>query len=285
MKLARLLSDGEPTFAISDDAETWFRLDAMGETPRTTAEALALIDARAGGNGYEAESEISGELICPIVGAGKMPAIGANYRAHLTEVGMPVPERPLMFSKLSSALAGPRSPIETAPDLTEKLDYEAELAVIIGRRARRVTPEEALDFVGGYAVVNDVSARDWQFADSQFDRSKNFDTFCPIGPWITTSDEISDPQNLMIRSFVNGDPRQSSLTSDMLFPVAEIISFLSRGMTMEPGDVLLTGSPVGTGHGMKPPKYLKNGDVVRCEIDGLGYIENEVVEESYQKAL
>jgi 2-keto-4-pentenoate hydratase/2-oxohepta-3-ene-1,7-dioic acid hydratase in catechol pathway len=163
------------------------------------------------------------------------------------------------------------------PSLTEQGDYEAELAVIIGRRARRVSLADALDHVFGYAVANDVSARDWQFADPQFDRSKSFDTFLPVGPWITTADEVPDPQALGIRTWVNGELRQDSSTAEMVFGVAELIEFLSRGMTLEPGDVIVTGTPHGVGFAMDPPRFLAPGDVVRCELDVLGTLENPVV--------
>ena len=162
-------------------------------------------------------------------------------------------------------------------ELTERGDYEVELAVVIGKRTRKVGEDRALDSVFGYTVANDVSARDWQKADGQFDRSKSFDTFCPIGPWITTADEVPDPQGLALRSWVNGELRQDSSTKEMLFDIAHLIHYLSRGMTLEPGDVLLTGTPHGVGFAMEPPRYLAPGDVVECEVEGLGRLRNAVV--------
>jgi 2-keto-4-pentenoate hydratase/2-oxohepta-3-ene-1,7-dioic acid hydratase in catechol pathway len=216
-------------------------------------------------------------LECPVVAPSKILAIGLNYLDHIKETGSTQPERPIVFAKYPNSLAGPTDDTIVDPDLTSQLDYEAELAVIIGRESRRLTEESALDAIFGYAVANDVSSRDLQKIDSQFSRSKSFDTFCPIGPWITTADEVPDPQDLLISSRVNGEVRQNSTTAQMLFTVRDLLVYLSATMTLYPGDVILTGTPPGVGLGFKPPVFLQPGDTVECSIVGLGGISNTVV--------
>jgi 5-carboxymethyl-2-hydroxymuconate isomerase len=199
-----------------------------------------------------------------------------NYGDHIRETGATPPERPILFAKFPSAMTGPYDEVVVDPGLTEQGDYEVELGVVIGTESRRVPAAQALDHVFGYLVANDVSARDWQKLDGQLSRSKSMDTFLPIGPWVTTADEVTDPNDLAIRSTVNGEQRQDSTTAEMIFTVAELIEFCSRTMTLEPGDIILTGTPHGVGYAMDPPRFLASGDVVRCEIEGLGYIENTV---------
>jgi len=264
-------------FAVAHPDGGWVPLADLGIDARESADVIAARDRIAAALSTAAAGRDDLELRCPIVRPTKVLAIGLNYLDHIRETGAKRPERPVLFAKFPNTLNHPGSAIVMDPSLTEKGDYEAELAVIIGRRARRVSLEDALDHVFGYAVANDVSARDWQAADPQFDRSKSFDTFLPIGPWITTADEVPDPQALGIRTWVNGEVRQDSSTSEMVFGVAELIEFLSRGMTLEPGDVIVTGTPHGVGAAMSPPRFLVPGDSVRCEIDGLGSIENPVV--------
>jgi 2-keto-4-pentenoate hydratase/2-oxohepta-3-ene-1,7-dioic acid hydratase in catechol pathway len=216
-------------------------------------------------------------LAAPLDPPGKILAIGLNYLDHIREVGATPPAWPLMFAKFPTSMVGPYDDVVIDPRLTGQGDYEVELAVVIGRRARDVAEGDALDAVAGYAVANDVSARDVQHSESQWTRSKSFDGFCPVGPWVTTADEVPDPQRLALRSVVNGDVRQSSNTDQMLFGVAELVSFLSRGTTLEPGDLILTGTPPGVALGMPGQPWLQPGDVVRCEVEGLGHIENRIV--------
>jgi 2-keto-4-pentenoate hydratase/2-oxohepta-3-ene-1,7-dioic acid hydratase in catechol pathway len=206
---------------------------------------------------------------------GKYLAIGMNYAKHVAEMGHA--ERPKFqywFNKQTTCINGPFDPIE--PGVTEMLDYEVELGVVIGRPAKGVKAAQALDHVFGYLVANDVSARDWQRHSPTFTMGKSFDTHGPIGPWIVTADEIPDPQALGLRCLVNGEVRQQSTTADMSFSVAEQIEYLSTAFTLEPGDLLATGTPEGVGAAMDPPRFLQPGDVVRCEIDGIGAIENRV---------
>jgi 2-keto-4-pentenoate hydratase/2-oxohepta-3-ene-1,7-dioic acid hydratase in catechol pathway len=201
--------------------------------------------------------------------------IGLNYKDHAAETGLPLPEKPVMFSKLTGCITGPGVPIVLPPDTTE-VDFEAELAVVIGRRCKTVAASEALSYVAGYTCLNDVSARDFQRGDGQWVRAKSQDTFGPMGPYLVTSDEIPDPQTLPIRCLVNGQILQDSNTSKMIFPVNELIAFLSRGITLEAGDVISTGTPHGIGVVRKPPIFLKAGDEVVVEIDGVGRLSNSV---------
>jgi 5-carboxymethyl-2-hydroxymuconate isomerase len=207
---------------------------------------------------------------------GKIVAIGLNYADHIREAGAEPPTEPLIFAKFPSSVIGPNDPIEL-PDLPEpRVDWEVELGVVIGEPTRRVSPAEALGRVRGYVVANDVSARAVQFADGQWVRGKSFDTFCPVGPMVAAA-EVPDPQALPLRTFVNGEVVQDSSTAEMIFGVAELISYCSRAFTLEAGDLLLTGTPWGCGEFMEPRRSLAAGDVVRCEIDGVGSIENRVV--------
>ena len=206
---------------------------------------------------------------------GKYLAIGMNYAKHVAEMGHAErPKHQYWFNKQTTCINGPFDPID--PGVSEKVDYEVELGVVIGRAAKRVKAAEALDHVFGYLVANDVSARDWQRHSPTFTMGKSFDTHGPIGPWIVTADEIPDPQSLALRCLVNGEVRQQSTTADMSFGIAEQIEYLSTAFTLEPGDLLATGTPEGVGAAMDPPRFLRPGDVVRCEIDGVGAIENRV---------
>jgi 2-keto-4-pentenoate hydratase/2-oxohepta-3-ene-1,7-dioic acid hydratase in catechol pathway len=208
---------------------------------------------------------------------GKYLAIGMNFRKHVEEaakLGVSEPANQFWFNKQTTCIAGPYDDID--PGVTEKLDYEVELGVVIGAPAKGVTEQQAGRHIFGYVVANDVSARDWQFHSPTFTVGKSFDTHGPIGPWIVTADEIRDPQALNLRCFVNGEIRQSSNTREMIHSIHSQISYLSTAFTLESGDLLATGTPEGVGIGMNPPRFLKGQDVVRCEIDGIGAIENVV---------
>ncbi|HYO88878.1 MAG TPA: fumarylacetoacetate hydrolase family protein [Candidatus Limnocylindrales bacterium] len=206
---------------------------------------------------------------------GKILAIGLNYADHAKETGKQPPAAPLIFAKLTSAIIGPSAAITWRDSITQAVDYEAELAVVIGRRAKDVPEDEAMHHVFGYTCANDVSARDIQNGpDVQWTRAKGLDTFCPLGPWIVTADEIADPHALKVRSSVNGKKMQDGTTSDLIFRIPALIAYISKHITLEPGDVLLTGTPAGVAHGKKPPVYLKDGDTVTVEVEGIGELTN-----------
>ncbi|MFM2186887.1 MAG: fumarylacetoacetate hydrolase family protein [Burkholderiaceae bacterium] len=213
----------------------------------------------------------------PIAGIRQFIGIGLNYRQHAMEAGMPIPAEPIVFSKSITALAGPDDDLPL-PAGSVALDYEVELGIVIGSTARRVTPTAALSHVAGYVLANDVSERDWQLQrGGQWMKGKCHDGFGPIGPWLVTTDEIPDPQAVALALRVNGEVRQDSSSADMIFGVAEIVSYLSDFMTLLPGDVIVTGTPQGVGMGFKPPKYLKAGDVVELRSPQLGRQRQRVV--------
>ena len=214
------------------------------------------------------------DYLAPIPRPGKVVAIGRNYKEHAAEEGVEPPKEPLIFSKWPSSVVGPGAEIRWDPELARQVDYEVELAVVIGRPARRVSRDQALDHVFGYTCLNDVSARDLQFGDGQWVRGKSLDTFCPMGPVLVTADEIPDPQRLSIRCSVDGELRQDGNTSQMYFGVAEIISHCSQAFTLEPGDVIATGTPSGVGVFRDPPVFLHDGQRVVVEIEGIGSLEN-----------
>ena len=211
-------------------------------------------------------------LCAPIDNPSKILALGRNYAEHAAEGGAPVPTRPLIFAKLPSAIIGHGDAIRWDPAISDKIDWEAELAVVIGRVARGVAEADALDCVFGYTCANDVTARDLQEGDGQWTRAKGMDTFCPLGPWIET--EIADPNNLRIESWVGLERMQQSNTRQMVFNVRYLIAYLSRMFTLYPGDIILTGTPAGVGHARTPPRFLQPGDSVRVEIEGIGTLEN-----------
>ncbi|MEZ5344928.1 MAG: fumarylacetoacetate hydrolase family protein [Pyrinomonadaceae bacterium] len=204
-----------------------------------------------------------------------MICIGLNYRDHAIESGMDIPENPLVFSKFPTSVTGPDEPI-ILPEGSEKADYEAEMAVVVGKRTKNVSADEAFDYVFGYTNLNDVSERGFQFADGQWQRGKSCDTFAPTGPFIATKDEIPDPHSLSIKLRLNGETLQDSSTNQLIFNVPELISYLSKTVTLEPGDLIATGTPPGVGFARKPPVYLKKGDIVEVEVEGLGTLSNPV---------
>jgi 2-keto-4-pentenoate hydratase/2-oxohepta-3-ene-1,7-dioic acid hydratase in catechol pathway len=214
-------------------------------------------------------------LLAPLARPGKIICVGLNYRDHARETGQPIPDQPVLFPKYHNSVVGPGADVVVPPE-ADKIDYEAELAVVIGRRASRVAEADALAHVAGYACANDVSARSLQFRSTQWLLGKAIDTFLPLGPFLVTPDEVPDPQALGIRCLVNDEVRQSSDTGQMVFGVAELISFISRTITLEPGDLLVTGTPSGVGMAADPPRFLEPGDRMRVEIDGLGELDNTV---------
>jgi 2-keto-4-pentenoate hydratase/2-oxohepta-3-ene-1,7-dioic acid hydratase in catechol pathway len=210
---------------------------------------------------------------------GKIVCVGLNYRDHAAEGGQDLPKAPLLFAKWPNTLIGDGDPVVLPPESTQ-VDYEAELGVVIGAKAKRVSEHDALDHVAGYICVNDVSARDLQFADGQWTRGKSPDTFCPVGPRLVPREEIADPQALAIRCLVNGEALQDSSTAQMIFSVAEIIAYTSQIITLEPGDLIATGTPAGVGVFRDPKVLLQDGDEVSVEIEGLGTLTNPFIKES-----
>lgn len=215
------------------------------------------------------------ELAAPIPDPQKIVCIGMNYSDHCEEQKKPLPEKPVIFAKFPTALTGHKGLI-VKPSLSDQVDYEAELGVIIGKKAKNIPEEEALSHVAGYTIVNDVTARDIQFSDGQWVRGKSFDTFAPAGPYLVTKEEVPDPQNLSIRLTVNGELRQNSSTANMIFSVAFLVSYISKVCTLLPGDIISTGTPGGVGVFREPPAFLKEGDIVSIEIEKLGTLHNRV---------
>jgi 2-keto-4-pentenoate hydratase/2-oxohepta-3-ene-1,7-dioic acid hydratase in catechol pathway len=206
----------------------------------------------------------------PIAGTRQCVAIGLNYRKHAIEANMPIPEEPVIFFKAITSLSGPNDDI-VLPPKSQATDWEIELAIIIGRKAQRVAEAQALDYVAGYAIANDVSERDWQIKrGGQWSKGKSFDTFCPVGPWLVTRDELPNPQTMALELKVNGTVKQSSSTEDMIFGCAKIVAYCSQFMTLLPGDVIITGTPGGVGVARKPQEFLRAGDTVQLKIARLG---------------
>ncbi|GAB4271031.1 MAG: hypothetical protein Kow0013_23620 [Pararhodobacter sp.] len=288
MRLIRFSRDNGPArLGLLIDDRAVALSDLIDTPPTSTRDAIAQWDtlgprlaaANTAGKGTPL-AEVS--LLCPLDGCEKMMAIGLNYADHIEEArgeGLTIPTEQVWFSKQVNALAGPFDGIEL-PRVSDKLDYEVELVAIIGKGGRHITAADAPQHIFGYTVGNDVSVRDWQTKTPQWVLGKSFDTHGPIGPAIVTADEVGDPHGRAIRSFVNGELRQNSNTRHLVFNVWQQIEELSKVMTLKPGDVIFTGTPGGVGLAFRPPKFLKLGDVVRCEIDGLGAIENTVVAES-----
>ncbi len=249
--------DGETT-------EPMIALIAEWERARPALEATL---ARGGGTPLDRV-----RLLAPIARPGKIFAIGLNYADHVAESGMETPKEQVWFTKAATAVNGPFDPVEI-PAVSPFVDYEAELVAVIGKGGRQIAREDAAAHIVGYMVGNDVTERVWQHRTPQWSLGKSFDTHAPIGPWITTTDDIADPHALGIRCLVNGETRQDSNTRHLIFDVFDQVAQLSQAMTLEPGDLIFTGTPGGIGATMTPRRFLKAGDVVRCEIDGLGVIE------------
>jgi 2-keto-4-pentenoate hydratase/2-oxohepta-3-ene-1,7-dioic acid hydratase in catechol pathway len=212
----------------------------------------------------------------PLDNPSKIVCVGLNYHDHAREQGVEVPPRPLLFDKFSTAIIGPDDEISWPAEVSQQVDYEAELAVVIGRSGRNIPADEVYDYIAGYTIVNDVSARDAQYSDKQWVRGKSFDTFCPMGPYLLTADEVEEPHNLGIRCWVNGELRQDSNTFEMIFKIPELLSYISRTSTLLPGDIISTGTPDGVGVFRDPKVFLKPGDVIEIEIDKLGRLRNTV---------
>lgn len=264
---------GEDIVDLVDAGSRWTTIrDIVAAGDEALPELAALVKKASPARALEGAM-----LHAPIERPGKYLAIGMNYAKHLEEadkLGVARSKHQVWFNKQTSCIVGPYDMVE--PGVTEKLDYEVELAAIIGRPAKLVDEADALQHVFGYTVANDVSARDYQFHSATFTMGKSFDTHGPIGPWIVTADEVADPQNLDLRCYVNGELRQSNNTSQMIHTLAKQIAYLSQAFTLESGDLIATGTPEGVGIGMEPQQFLKSGDVVRCEVDGVGVIENRI---------
>lgn len=282
MKLLRFQGPAGPRLGVLDRDEI-APLDALAPQHPTmlsiirSGEVALREVADAAASSRERIPVTSARLLAPIERPGKFLAIGMNYRKHVEEakrLGVAEPTHQYWFNKQTSCLAGPYD--DTDPGVSEELDYEVELCVVIARPTKGVSVGEASRHVFGYMVCNDVSARDWQRHSPTFTMGKSFDTHGPVGPWIVTADEISDPHTLELRSFVNGEIRQKGSTSELIHSVWDQIAYLSTAFTLDPGDLIATGTPHGVGAAMTPPVFLQPGDVVRCEIDGIGAIENKV---------
>jgi acylpyruvate hydrolase len=290
MKLVTFVKDGRPRLGA-------LRVTQMGEEvidlhladPRIPADMIAFLKAgkRALALAQAAVTQAPPEAVyertqvtlkAPLMRPGKIICIGQNYLEHAVESNATRPPYPIIFAKFANAVIGPGEPI-VIPAAVQKPDYEGELAVVIGRRARNVPEASALDYVGGYTVLNDVSARDWQNRTSQWVLGKTPDTFCPIGPALVTADELPDPQIIHLRTVIGDEVLQSGYTGDMIFSVAHLIADMTAVMTLEPGDVIATGTPAGIGAARTPPRWLKPGEVIRVEIECVGVLENPIVAE------
>jgi 2-keto-4-pentenoate hydratase/2-oxohepta-3-ene-1,7-dioic acid hydratase in catechol pathway len=284
MKLARFTQGGSTRVGVVVGEEIVDLAAAAPELPREmvpflVAGSSALDKAHEAVEKGEARIPLAEvRLEAPVFRPPKFLAIGLNYADHIAEAGLGQPKFPTFFNKQSTCVTGPYDPIHM-PKVSTEVDYEGELGFVIGRRCRRVARERASEVIAGYLVVNDVSVRDWQFRAPTLTLWKSFDTHGPIGPWIVTSDEIGDPHTLRIETWVNGEKRQDSNTKHLIYDCFALIETISTVCTMEPGDIISTGTPGGVGFAKEPPQYLKAGDVVRIEIERIGWIENSVIPE------
>ncbi len=291
MKLVAMAADGTPTVALVLDHNVLILGaasggDIVGPLERVLADADSMAAARRLAERAQEDARFAGrycmplheaDLLAPIARPGKVLCLGLNYRDHAAESGARVPHEPVVFSKVSTSVIGPGDPI-LLPRTSVQIDYEVELAFVIGRPAKNVSADTAMQHVGGYTVLNDVTARDYQRdkGGEQWTLAKSFDTFCPIGPWIVTADEIEHPHDLHLECVVSGEKMQSSSTSQMIFRIPQIIEYLSAVLTLEPGDVVGTGTPPGVGFARTPPRFLRPGDVVECTVEKIGTLVNPV---------
>ncbi len=277
------LDGGTPRPGLVSGDEIIDLTDAATGLPPTMAAVLALgpdglARARAAGTTTAARHPVEAvRRHAPVPDPPTILAIGMNYRAHVAEMGLEPPEWQYWFNKQRTAIAGPGDAI-VVPTVSDMVDYEGELAMVIGRRCQHVPAARFQDVVAGYTVINDVSARDWQWRTPTFTMGKSFDTHAPCGPELVTGDELGDPGGLALRTWVNGDLRQDSSTSDMIFGCAEMIEYLTTAFPLEPGTLIATGTPAGVGAGFDPPRFLAGGDVVRIDIEGVGELSNPVVQ-------
>ncbi len=277
MQLISHALNGQPRLAVRLDGGLRDLTDATGATDVGELLAASItVEQLDGLAGTSVDHDIV--PLAPIARPGKIICVGLNYHDHCREQSIEPPPYPMLFSKFANAVANPGQPVRR-PRATEKLDLECELGVVIGKRASHIGRHEALEHVFGYTIVNDVTMRDLQKEDRQWLRAKGSDGFAPMGPVVVTADEIPDPHGLRLRSWVNGAAWQDSTTAEMVFDVATIVAFASRTITLEPGDVIATGTPAGVGHYQQPPRYLADGDVMRLEIEGIGALENPVRDE------
>ncbi|MDI6023686.1 fumarylacetoacetate hydrolase family protein [Leucobacter sp. UT-8R-CII-1-4] len=267
MRIARIQTSEGPRLAVQQD-ERWLAAAPAGVTlPQMLARGAA----------FKAEGpELEGEVLAPLI-PGKIVAIGLNYMDHIREAQAEVPKAPLVFTKFPSSVTGPDSDVVIDQARTQRVDWEVELALVIGKRAQHVQIEEAMDYVFGYTIANDISARDMQFGDGQWVRGKSQDTFCPLGPTVVTADEVANPGELALSTRVNDVIKQDSNTRELIFGLAELVAYCSQNFTLEPGDVILSGTPWGCGEFMTPAEHLQPGDIVECRIEGLGSLRNTVI--------
>lgn len=279
MKLATYTADGQTRtgIVVKDTIIDTGVPGTMIDLIRDWDRLKPALEAKAAAGGGIPLSSV--KLEAPVPRPGKIFAIGLNYADHIAESNMATPERQVWFTKAQTSINGPYDPIEIATG-TMTADYEVELVAVIGKGGKHIAADDAAGAIFGYCVGNDVTERMWQHAGPQWSLGKSFDTHAPIGPWIVTADEAGDPHDLGLRCFVNGEQRQSSNTKHLVFNIWQQVAHLSVGMTLEPGDVLFTGTPGGVGAAMDPRQFLKPGDVVRCEVDGVGHIEGVMVAES-----
>lgn len=289
MKLATFTHAGSTRIGVVREDELIDLAAAAPELPRDLIGFLAL-GPRARQRAGEVASASSAriplaevKLEAPILRPPKYLAVGLNYADHVAESGQAVPKFPTIFNKQSTCVVGPHDEVHL-PRVSSALDYEGELAFVIGKRCRHVPRRRAPEVIAGYCIADDVSVRDWQLRVPTWTMGKSFDTHGPLGPWLTTADEAGDPHHLGVRTFVNGELRQSSNTKELIFDCYALVEHLSTAFTLEVGDVVATGTPSGVGAAMKPPRFLQVGDVVRIEIDNLGSLQNEVVSEPEETA-